>query len=165
MKIINICLFLEIIFFIQIVDICCFQDQQQQQMDISDNRLAELVDKLKDELPKIENLYLRNQMSVLLYAEKYASKDGFVAREDIRDILKRVFLPIKKGILPDWMEENIMEKIHETMKNIEESMYDLKKFRKFILKLSPKDFLGRVIWNKVKDLKYSDISEQYKSDL
>lgn len=165
MKIINISLFLEIIFFIQIVDICCFQDPQQQQMDISDNRLAELVEKLKDELPKIDNLYLRNQMSVLLFAEKYASKDGFVAREDIRDILKRVFLPIKKGILPDWMEENILEKIHETMKNIEESMYDLKKFRKFILKLSPKDFLGRVIWNKVKDLKYSDISEQYKSDL
>lgn len=165
MKIINISLFLEIIFFIQIVDICCFQDPQQQQMDISDNRLAELVEKLKDELPKIDNLYLRNQMSVLLFAEKYASKDGFVAREDIRDILKRVFLPIKKGILPDWMEENILEKIHETMKNIEESMYDLKKFRKFILKLSPRDFLGRVIWNKVKDLKYSDISEQYKSDL
>ncbi len=159
-------LFLEICFFINLLNICCFQDGgKPQTMEIPDSKLAELVEKLKDELPKMDNLFLRNQMSVFIYAEKFASKDGFVAKENIKDIIKRVFLPFKKGLIPDWMEENIMEKIHESMKDVEESMYDLKKFRKFILKLSPKDFLGKVIWNKVKDLKYDDISEQYKSDL
>ncbi|NUN07366.1 MAG: hypothetical protein HUU57_16600, partial [Bdellovibrio sp.] len=33
---------------------------------------------------------------MFIYAEKFASKDGFVAKENIKDIIKRVFLPFKK---------------------------------------------------------------------
>lgn len=133
---------------------------------MNDKEFNERIKGLEKIYHETDNLYLKAQIQVVLFPEEYLSKDGlFVDKANLKRALIRICLPIRKGVLEDWIEENIYEKINETIFKVQEKFITKIDFLKLIIKINVKQIIGNMPWNKVKNLTLKDANEDLKFDL
>jgi len=135
---------------------------------VSSLSVDEQTEAIKKHYNKEKNLYMKNQMKVLININDYSmNSDGEIFESNgLIKASKDILFPIA-GLFEDWVIDNSMEKIEEMIDELQYRSKALNKeqFFKFLVKLDPQYIFGKYLWNKVKDLDINFNIAKKKSDL
>lgn len=120
---------------------------------------------LKSLVNNEKNLYIKNQMNVILNMKKYSldpSEGTIYDKQSLKRASLEIIFPVK-GLFEEWVYDNTVEKVDELITSLDLNfkLIGEEEFFDYLMKINPEDILGKFLWKKVKDL---DINFKNKNE-